>query len=327
MRCADLVAVELRQADVEQHDVGPEALGRIDRFEAVVGGGRFVALSSQQHGQARGRVAIVVDDQDASAVVTRSCSPVAVSGLFAGALSTRTGKRTMNSLPCPRPVAAGFDAAAVHFDQPLDQGEADSQPPLRRGLRAVDLREHVEDAATCSGAMPMPLSLTETTTSSPSTRGAEPEAPAGLRVLGGCCSANWRKPGPGRPGSASSDDRLLGQVDRPSDVARLVDERDWQDSTACATTSASSTDSRRSSMLSRVMRLTSSRSSTSRTICSTCRSIMSRARRRLRIVAAAMIRSQCIADGRQRVAELVGQRGEEFVLTAIRFGQVGGQLP
>ena len=41
-------------------------------------------------------------------------------------------------------LAVGLDAAAVHLDQPLDDGQADAQAALRLLQRPVHLREQVE---------------------------------------------------------------------------------------------------------------------------------------------------------------------------------------
>ena len=42
--------------------------------------------------------------------------------------------------------AVGFHRAAVHFDEPLHERQANSQANLGSFHRAIDLREHVEDA-------------------------------------------------------------------------------------------------------------------------------------------------------------------------------------
>ena len=86
---------------------------------------------------------------------------------------------------------------------------------------------------------------------------------------------------------------------------------------------ASSTGSRRSSILPRVMRETSSRSSTSRVSCATWRSITSRAAsaRSSPSAGADAQDLERVADRRQRVAQLVRQHGEELVLAPVGLAQ------
>ena len=84
-----------------------------------------------------------------------------------------------------------------------------------------------------------------------------------------------------------------------------------------ATTSAISTGSCRSSTLPRVMRETSSRSSTSRTRCATWRSMIGPLA--LDGVDAAQLHQlQRREDRRERIAQLVTEHGEELVLGAVR---------
>ena len=88
-------------------------------------------------------------------------------------------------------------------------------------------------------------------------------------------------------------------------------------STALFTTSASSTRERRSSILLRLMRETSSRSSISRTMWPSCRSIMPRACGDGTGVAGREPHHlQAVAQRRQRIAQLVPER-EELVLAAV----------
>ena len=94
-----------------------------------------------------------------------------------------------------------------------------------------------------------------------------------------------------------------------------------------ARTDASSIRLLRSSILPRLMRLTSSRSSTSRTIWSTCRSIISGA---YGATSPSPLRQpqdlRRVADRGQRVAQLVGEHRQEFVLAAVGLRQLGGEL-
>ena len=75
----------------------------------------------------------------------------------------------------------------------------------------------------------------------------------------------------------------------------------------------------------RVMRVRSSRSSTSRERCPICRSITSRARAaRAGVVRRAGEEVERVPDRRERVAELVRQDPEELVLAPIRLGELLG---
>ena len=59
-----VVAVQLRQADVEQNHVGTKLLRRGDRFKAIVRGARPMARGVQQQGERRRAVPVVVDDEN-----------------------------------------------------------------------------------------------------------------------------------------------------------------------------------------------------------------------------------------------------------------------
>lgn len=48
---ADIVSTELRQAKVQQNDVGAVFFNRFERFEAVVSHMRAIAVYPQQHGE------------------------------------------------------------------------------------------------------------------------------------------------------------------------------------------------------------------------------------------------------------------------------------
>ena len=70
------------------------------------------------------------------------------------------------------------------------------------------------------------------------------------------------------------------------------------------------------------MRLMSSRSSTSRTICLTCRSMMPAGLLDDRVVGPHLLEdAQGVEDGRERVAEFVGQHGHELLLAPVGLGQ------
>ena len=168
----------------------------------------------------------------------------------------------------------------------------------------------------------MPVSRTRTTASSPSRSTVSRD----LAALGRCtwprCSAGWSRPAPAgsgrpRPAAARRGARRPAWCLRASIRGRLV-------STALATTAARSTGSVRRLILPRVMRETSSRSSTSRARC--CDLPLDHPRgpvaRRARVVAAQPQDLHGVADGREGVAQLVGQHRQELVDLASSFLKV-----
>ena len=66
---ADLDAVEPRQAEVEDDEVGDELLGRRERLLAVGRGAHLVALLAQGAAQHVGDLVVVLDDQHAAGCV------------------------------------------------------------------------------------------------------------------------------------------------------------------------------------------------------------------------------------------------------------------
>ena len=163
MRRASLVAVQLRQADVEQHHVGPE-LARPPRSASrpswAVRTSWPMSSSSMARLSAASRLSSTTRMRSGAPERPRS-RPGRRGGAASAAPRPATGRRTVNSLPRPGPSLWRVDRAAVHLDQPLDQRQADAQAALRALERAVHLGEHLEDRAAASRAgMPMPVSRT-----------------------------------------------------------------------------------------------------------------------------------------------------------------------
>ena len=63
---ADLDAVELRQPEVEDDEVGHEVLGGLERRHAVGGGAHLVALLAQRAAKNVRDLGVVLDDEDAA---------------------------------------------------------------------------------------------------------------------------------------------------------------------------------------------------------------------------------------------------------------------
>ncbi len=228
-----------------------------------------------------------------------------------------TGRRTTNSLPWPEPGAGGADAPAVQLDQLPDQGQPDPQPPLGAVERAVRLGEQVEDRAAaaparcrsrCRGRGSGGLVLAAGRPAS--------IRPPRLGVLGGVVQEvrkDLLQPGRvrlQRHGLIAGDSptaRGGGRLDqRPCGLDGAVDDR-----------RAARHGSLRSWILPRLIRETSSRSSTSRVRCRTCRSATSRACSDVGLSPSPRSMMQRVEDRRQRVAQLVGQHRQELVLAAV----------
>ena len=317
-----LVAVHARQADVQQHGLGVEGFRDLParpahRWRYAPRGPAPPA--SRARLSAESRLSSTTRTRRARAGLTRRPTPArSCAGSWTGGAGT-AGRRTTNSLPRSGPSLKAWTRAAVHLDQAPDQGQADAQPALGAVERAVDLGEQVEDARQhlrrrcrrrCRGPGRPPR--------------RRPAPPPGRSVrLPRCtwrrCSAGWPAPGRAAPGRPSTQTRLGGKRRRSSSCRRAsisgrlvstarghgrgeVDRLGLQAGSCRA-----------------VIREMSSRSSTSRTSCSTWRSITSLAHCELSVVEAVSMPEDLhgVADRRQRVAQLVGQHGQELVLAAV----------
>ena len=174
-----------------------------------------------------------------------------------------------------RPVAPGLDRSAVQLDQPPRQREPDAEAAVAAIAVAGELREHVEDVrqhlrrnadARVLHAQADVVALGGAADANPS---------AARRVLDRRCSAGCEAPapaasGPRRSRAASPADRARARG--PARRSPAAPHRPRSGARA-----RRSIRSRRISSLFWVMRATSSRSSVSRTSCSSCRSIVARA--------------------------------------------------
>ena len=80
---ADLDAVEAREPEVEDDEVGDEAGGDVERLDAVGRGAHLVALVAQRAAQDVGDVGVVLDDQHAAADL--DSVSVSIGAMLAGA--------------------------------------------------------------------------------------------------------------------------------------------------------------------------------------------------------------------------------------------------
>src|SRR5262249_1937507 len=124
----DFVAVQLRKADVQQDQIGAKRLRCFQGLNAVVSGANVVALQPQQPPQAVSRVLVVVHHQNAT--FAQGCGSRSVTlqrRLLSGQEEDRQADDKLAAFTGA--VAAGLDAAVVHFDQPPHEGQADAESP------------------------------------------------------------------------------------------------------------------------------------------------------------------------------------------------------
>ena len=277
--------------------------------------------SARTSASAVGGVVVVVDDEDrgsdsAAGSAASAASDSGASTASCSIASGASGSSTTNSLPWPRPSLLADTRAAVQ----LDQAAHDRQPEAEAALRAVErlrlLHEQVEDARRASRARcrcPGRARAAATRCSARSRRDADACCPGSLYFAAlvsrfeTTCARRSGSPSTARPSGGTSRSTCWRRCSssglaismparprlRPAPGARF-----------------------RSSTLPRVMRETSSRSSTSRTRWSTWRSMMSCS---CGLAAAQPHQLQRREDRRQRVAQLVAEHGQELVL-----GPVGG---
>ena len=181
----------------------------------------------------------------------------------------------------------------------------------------------------CSAAMPMPVSRTRITApASPSRSTVDARLrPPCVGELAGVAQAGCPPPGSAGPGRRRGTSGCGGTTTVSSMLCCLAEAAGRPRRHRC-TTDASSTRSLRSSILPRLMRLTSSRSSTSRTIWPTCRSIIVATREsgRPRPALAARVRMICSAlrMGASGLRSSCAEHRQELVLAAVGLGEVGG---
>ena len=241
------------------------------RRRPVVGGDDVVTVVAQEHGEALRGVHVVVHHQHRGGRGAGSASAAAFPPPRGScrALRQRAAAPT-NSLPLPAPRAARLHPSALQLDQVAHQGQADAEPARRPLARRSALDEELEDALEHLGRDPdARRRRTRITASVPSCDHAAPRCGRpGSVYARGVLRAGCRAPAPGAPGrrprpaapAVTSTEQL---------VAPLLDERPQPPPPRASTTSASATRSRRSSTRPRAIRETSSRSSTSRTMCRT----------------------------------------------------------
>ena len=258
-RRGGVVAVEAGHPDVEQDRVRLEAAGdRSVAVLAVVDGAHVVAMSvaaASPELSAPSRLSSTTSTRPAAGDAGRRLG-LALERRVAG------GERHGETAAAPQPGALAADPTAVQIDQALHQGQADAQPalrPVRPSARPG--RTSRTRAAASRTRCRCPWSVTRTTTSPAPALASTVTRPPRSEYLEALLS-RLAKTCARRTGSPSSVDRRRRQRDgRPtagaSNIGRVV-------SSAASITSCRPTRSRRSSRRPRVIRETSSRSSSSR---------------------------------------------------------------
>ena len=125
MRAREVVAVHAGHADVEERELGAEVARRPRSASApLVGDAHVVAQRAQQRGEAVGEVDVVVDEQDAMGVAARAARASRRGAACDPQRGRASGRRTMNSLPWPRPSLRASSRAAVQLDQAARERQA-----------------------------------------------------------------------------------------------------------------------------------------------------------------------------------------------------------
>ena len=141
---AHFVTVQSRQADIEEHHIRPEPLRLFDRGFSIVSGMGFMPGHFQEQRQRLGGVLVVVDDQDAPRQCRRFCGRRRRDRCRSGTHRDRQTDHEFAALPFSG--AARLGRTTMQLDEPLHHRQPDAESSLGPLQRAIDLREHVEDA-------------------------------------------------------------------------------------------------------------------------------------------------------------------------------------
>ena len=251
----------------------------------------------------------------ASAGLDGRCGDRSLAGRGVG--PRRPDREADDELAAPaHAVAGGGDAPAVQLDQAPDQGQADPQPPLAAVERAVGLGEQVEDAREQLRGDPDAGVADPDERLVPLAPGLERDPAPRLGVLGGVVQQVGEDLlQPGRVGLER--DRLVGRA-RPTARGGGPRSAAGPSRRRGRRPRARSTGPLRSWILPLLIRETSSRSSTSRARCRTCRSaIVARLLGLGRSTPSEAEQVQGVQDRRQGVAQLVREHRQELVLAAV----------
>src|SRR5690606_29686915 len=178
---ACFVPVDARHADVEQDQVRAEALGDLDRLEAVYGRAHVVTDDAEDLRHRRRGVGVVVRHEDPA---SRQLRAVAA---WAPRFRPRARKRQRHDeLAAPVPARARRgDRAAMQLYQTSRDGEPDAEPAARLAAPLLTLRKHLERARQKLG-VDADAVVGDVDACLPAVRvDSDVDMPAGVRVLRG----------------------------------------------------------------------------------------------------------------------------------------------
>ena len=224
----------------------------------------------------------------------------------------------MNSLPFPSPALRASMRPPCSASTRRTSVSPRPRPPLVRASELSTCVKRSKMFSSISGARPMPVSRTLKTASPWSCVSVSSIRPPGLVYLA-AFSSRLEMTCSNRTRIAVDAHGGVGQRER-----QRVPQRSARGRAASAASRAMATrsmGSRRSSMLPRLMRATSSSSSTSRTRFCVCRSIISMQLRRGHGLVGALQQMDGMHDRRERVPQLMGEHGQELVLAPAGLAQ------
>src|SRR5262249_14968699 len=137
----DLIAVEPRQAEIDQRHVGPVLRRQIETVWPVDGRKHAMSERLEEQLQRLTRVVIVLDDEDATAALRDARRGRGVRRLGGG------DRQPYGELGAAAAALADRgDRAVMHLDEPAAQREADTEATDRAIHRLLRLSEELEDA-------------------------------------------------------------------------------------------------------------------------------------------------------------------------------------
>ena len=273
------VAVHLGHADVEQHGVGIEG-----RRARPAPRGRCAPPRPWPRAPSAACRRVSAASRLSSTTSTRrggTCPRASTRrSRRASARPASTAARRRTRCPCRGRRCRASTLPPCMLDQAAHQRQPDAEAALRAAARAIDLREHVEDrrqrapaGCRCRCRAPRPTACRRSSRATVSQM-----LPAGVRCTWRRWSAGWRTPASGGPRRPTTVIGCVGQVDASVVCRPRLDRRPARVDRGAHDRTPGRPARGGASISPRVMRDTSSRSSTSRTRCRICRSITAHAR-------------------------------------------------
>ena len=135
-----IIAVHSGQADIAKHDVGAKRPKLLDSVRPAVGDLDLMLADFQDLTQTFRRVEVVFDDENPPA-------DLRAARVQGGPLRASSGVEWQpddKGCAFPEPVTLRLDAAPMHLDQALDQGQSQPQPSLAAIERLIGLHKRLE---------------------------------------------------------------------------------------------------------------------------------------------------------------------------------------